>query len=116
MHGRGAWIWRFGLQHFAEQDWIDGMVALQHPERIDGPKVLVRADQQIVGHLLRFSFFIGGSLHDPASDVARCLVMNIKTRQTVHVDDAAVYELALNIVGELTRVQELATDARPHSL
>ena len=93
------------------------MRAVRADLRIDRPEILVGADEQIVGQLAWTL-----SLPSAAGFISRLptkpgrLVVNLEPRHAVHVDDAAINELALHVVGKLPRVQELAADAGPHSL
>ena len=52
----------------------------------------------------------------PVTAEAGRLVVDLEPRHAVHVDDAGVNELALHVVGQVAREQELAADDRPHAL
>ncbi|MCA8985930.1 MAG: hypothetical protein KDA76_19690, partial [Planctomycetaceae bacterium] len=77
---------------------------------IGGAEVFVGAFEEIVGDLLiAFRFF------QSRTAIASTVFVDFKLGDAVHIDDAGVDEVPLNLIGEMTAEQELCADDRAHA-
>ena len=106
-----------GILHVADE----GVAPVAEPEgaigadlRVDGAEVFVGAAEEVIGDLLAVRALFGR--HDALAGVAGAFVADVKARHAVHVDDAGVDELALDVLRKLAAEQELVADAGAHAL